>query len=393
MAGNFPYPHAHGQGPFLPAQVNPWGLPPIPHSPVATVTQGVHAPPAPAGGFRHGSGANNSPGVPSPPSRLRSLTATGTRRDRSRDNDDDESSRPMGPRSRRDVGDVMEDGRRKLEAVERAVRNHAHALAKCEEKITAQELVLETYRNGCATMEVKLQTLEAFAQTIDNKLGDMLGKATFEFQSQDTRIKQLEARQTQMNNQFEAKIVQLSNLINNAPINNAPSNHYIGSPNSGFEAFKTVAPTDYPPGVQEAPQQPGVEQRRGPEVFNGGNTYGVRAGRAAGDGEHVPRQEHARDQEPQRQQHFDPGFGHVPNRPEPCPMFLGGVRAFQINRKNTQAVTTFSGDMGKYQNWRSRIVDHLVESHWRWAEVLEITMKNPNTDHPRVLGGYPCRIR
>ena len=56
-------------------------------------------------------------------------------------------------------------------------------------------------------------------------------------------------------------------------------------------------------------------------------------------------------------------------------MFLGGVRAFQISRKNTQALQVFSGDMSKYTAWRSRIVDHLVECYWRWEEVLEVTMR------------------
>ena len=75
-------------------------------------------------------------------------------------------------------------------------------------------------------MGIKMSTLDAYAQAVDNRLTDVLNKATFEFHSADARSKRLEEQVTQIHAQL-------------TKLNNAPANHYIGSPNSGFEEFQT----------------------------------------------------------------------------------------------------------------------------------------------------------
>ena len=168
MAGqsNFPYPS--GQGPFVPGRNNPFGIGQgTPLSPIMTQQQQSsmgNGGPATGGGFRHGSGAG-SPAVASP-AMLRSLTRTAsrtaTRRERSRDRNDDESQRrPLGPRDRRDVADVLEDVRADIMQLNRVVRSHAQAMAVNNDKITAIETKMESYRNGCATMEVNNSTLDS----------------------------------------------------------------------------------------------------------------------------------------------------------------------------------------------------------------------------------------
>ena len=157
---NFPYPS--GQGPFVPGRNNPFGIGP-PLSPIMTQQQQSsmgNGGPATGGGFRHGSGAG-SPAVASP-AMLRSLTRTAsrtvTRRERSRDRNDDESQRrPLGPRDRRDVADVLEDVRADVIQLNRIIRSHAQAIAANNDKFTEIETTMEAYRNGCAMMEVKFQ--------------------------------------------------------------------------------------------------------------------------------------------------------------------------------------------------------------------------------------------
>ena len=150
--------------------------------------------PATGGGFRHGIGAG-PPAVASPAS-LRSLTRTAsrtaTRRKRSRDrNDEDSQRRSLGPRDRRDVADVLEDVRADMIQLNRVVRSHAQAIAANNDKITAIETTMESYRNGCAMMEVNISTLDSYAQAVDARLTDVLNKATIEFRGADARVKLL----------------------------------------------------------------------------------------------------------------------------------------------------------------------------------------------------------
>ena len=96
---------------------------------------------------------------------------------------------------------------------------------------------------------------------------------------------------------------------------------------------------------------------------------------AAQDNRRPPQDDDDGRRPPPRQQQFRPNHGAVSDHAGPTPMFLGGVRAFQISRKNTQALQVFSGDMSKHTAWRSRLVDHLVECYWRCEQVLEVTME------------------
>ena len=86
--------------------------------------------------------------------------------------------RQLGPRDRRDVADILEDLRQDVVRLDRVVRSHGQAIAKSE-KIAALETTMEAYRNVCATMEVKVSKLDAYAQAVDQRLTDVLNKATF----------------------------------------------------------------------------------------------------------------------------------------------------------------------------------------------------------------------
>lgn len=93
-------------------------------------------------------------------------------------------------------------------------------------------------------------TLDTYAQAVDTRLTDVLNKAAFDFQSADYRVKRLEKMLAQIN-------AQLNHLTN------APSNHYIGSPNSGFEDIQT---RHFPPESNQARAQvqrqpPGIDQQ------------------------------------------------------------------------------------------------------------------------------------
>ena len=46
-------------------------------------------------------------------------------------------------------------------------------------------------------------------------------------------------------------------------------------------------------------------------------------------------------------------------------MFYGGVRAFKINRKGTENLKVLKEDMGLFEFWNSKIIDHLCESTGR----------------------------
>ena len=166
--------------------MNPFGITRgMPLSPIMTQQQQSstgNIGPATGGGFRHGSGAG-SPAVASP-AMLRSLTRTtsrtATRRERSRDRHNEESQqRPLGPRDRRDVADVLEDVKADLMQLHRVVRSHGQAIAANNDKFTAIDTTMESYRNGCAMIEVKIQTLDVYAQAVDARLTDVLNKATF----------------------------------------------------------------------------------------------------------------------------------------------------------------------------------------------------------------------
>ena len=108
----------------------------------------------------------------------------------------------MGPRDRRDVADVLEDVRADMIQLNRVVRSHAQTIAANSEKIATIETTMESYRNGCATMEVNISTLDSYAQAVDARLTEVLNKATFEFHGADARVKLLEQQVTHINAQL-----------------------------------------------------------------------------------------------------------------------------------------------------------------------------------------------
>ena len=44
---------------------------------------------------------------------------------------------------------------------------------------------------------------------------------------------------------------------------------------------------------------------------------------------------------------------------------------FEVDRKKNDSLKKFSGNVGEYQMWRDRILDHLCRSNRRWRHVLE----------------------
>ena len=78
-----------------------------------------------------------------------------------------------------------------------------------------------------------------------------------------------------------------------------------------------------------------------------------------------------------QQQEFTPiEAGNQPGAPEVHYMFYGGVRVFKMNRKGADNLNVFTGDMGSFRFWKSKIIDKFCESTGRWRELLKKTQES-----------------
>ena len=68
--------------------------------------------------------------------------------------------------------------------------------------------------------------------------------------------------------------------------------------------------------------------------------------------------------------------GNVQGAPEVHFLLYDGDRAFKINRKGTENLKVFKGDMGSFKFWKNKIVDHLCELTGRWRELLKKTQES-----------------
>ena len=94
-------------------------------------------------------------------------------------------------------------------------------------------------------------------------------------------------------------------------------------------------------------------------------------------GRQEAREAHRQGPGPQQQPDFAPAdIGNGQGAPEVHFLFYGGVMTIKINRKGTDNLKVFKGDMGSFKFWNNQIADHLCESTGRWRELLKKTQES-----------------
>ena len=346
-------------------------------------------------GFQHGSGAGAARSDNNKRGRLYRSHTRGRSRDRSGSHEARQPSMtPAGPQTAMDWEEIADNLARRVNQLEQRLQNVTQVVA-------GHTTTLEAYREGCAQLTVKVENNVTNINGLTERVSNLTGSAQFEVQGINDKLKLLEGM--------------IQSLTQNYANAGGPVNYNIGSPDTDApddfatqypsadpsQRVRFAMPGGPPPGVplgtpqpqpSQAQQQvqPPQERPLSPQEADAIYQRGLRERLAQDQQRFPPQYEHPR-QQWNRQDDGAPGqayypadYGFVQGAPDVCRMFLGGVRAFRISRKGMDKLPTFNGSMEKFAYWKSKVIDHLVESNHRWKEILKVT----ETANRPITRGY-----